>query len=497
MKSKPASQYSSLPRVLGRWMTTAIVIGTLIGSGVFKKPAAVAKDVPEFLPAMLVWVLGGVLLILGALALAEVAVLFPRAGGNYVFLREGYGRAFGFLWGWVEFWIIRSGSIAALATIFTESLCELLEYIAVPAGQQVAFWPRQYLTIATIIALAAVNIRGVRWGGTLQVIVTTVKIGSLVAISVLPFVSVLWTEPKPLPAEPVAPSWGVTNFLAATVGVIWAYHGWMNFAAIAGEVERPKRTLPFALFIGAGVIMALYLGANFAYHQSMTSHEMKNLPQTTSVLAECSRRWLGPLGGAAAAAVLMTSVFGALNGNIMVGPRLLFAMGEDGLAPASLQRLHARFQTPALAIAVLSGWSALMVLVVAVWIRNPLPVAELSMPNFLPFLYGGSTIPLKLDPNLSEKGAFDTITDFAMFGAIGFETLAVLSIFSMRRKWPDADRPYRCPGYPLIPAVYGLIMLGVWLNYFITKRIEAITAIVIIAVGVAVYCAFLRKSSPA
>ena len=130
---------SALPRVLGPWMTTAVVIGTVIGSGVFKKPAAVARDVPEFIPAMGVWVLGGLLALMGALVLAEVAVLFPRAGGNYVFLREGYGRAFGFLWGWVEFWIIRSGSIAALATIFTESLCELIQYLFLPEGRIVVF----------------------------------------------------------------------------------------------------------------------------------------------------------------------------------------------------------------------------------------------------------------------------------------------------------------------------------------------------------------------
>src|SRR5262249_54981171 len=144
-----------LKRVLGPWMTTAIVIGTVIGSGVFKKPAAVAEKVPEFMPAMGVWVAGGLLALIGSLVLAEVATLFPRAGGNYVFLREGYGRPFGFLWGWVEFWIIRSGSIAALATIFTESLCELLQYFFIPEGQQVAFWPRQLMTVSVILALAA------------------------------------------------------------------------------------------------------------------------------------------------------------------------------------------------------------------------------------------------------------------------------------------------------------------------------------------------------
>src|SRR5262249_36072712 len=163
---------------------------------------------------------------------------------------------------------------------------------------------------------------------------------------------------------------------------------------------------------------------------------------------ECSRRWLGPIGGAVAAAILMTSVFGALNGNIMVGPRLLFAMGEDGLAPTSMQRLHARFQTPALAITVLSGWSALMVLIVAVWLQQKLPALEFSAPNYVPAIADGDTILIKIDPNLPEKGAFDTITDFAMFGAICFETLAVLSIFPLRRKLPDVERTYRCPGYP-------------------------------------------------
>ena len=213
---------SALPRVLGPWMTTAIVIGCIIGSGVFKKPADVAKYLPDFLPAMGVWVLGGMLALIGSLVLAEVAVLFPRAGGNYVFLREGYGRAFGFLWGWVEFWIIRSGSIAALATIFTESFCELLEYLAIPDGQHVMFWPRQAMTVSVILGLAAVNVRGVKWGGTLQVILTTIKISSLIGIAVLPFVSVLWTEPRSRPVETPEPAsgWFITNFGLALIGLI-------------------------------------------------------------------------------------------------------------------------------------------------------------------------------------------------------------------------------------------------------------------------------------
>src|SRR4051794_22031171 len=171
-------------------MATALVVGTVIGSGVFKKPQAVSHSVPEVGLALAGWVLVGVLTLMGSLVLAEVAVLWPRAGGNYVFLREGYGRWAGFLWGWVEFWIIRSGSIAALASVFTESIHDLLrEARGVPNSEEVlSFWARQGMTAAVIATLALVNACGTRWGGRLQVVVTTAKVTSLVAIALLPFV---------------------------------------------------------------------------------------------------------------------------------------------------------------------------------------------------------------------------------------------------------------------------------------------------------------------
>src|SRR4051794_16716699 len=170
-------------------MATALVIGTVIGSGVFKKPQAVSRDVPEVGLALAGWVLVGLLALIGSLALAEVSVLWPRAGGNYVFLREGYGRWAGFLWGWVEFWIIRSGSIAALASIFTESIHDLLrEARGAPANAELlSFWARQAMTAAVIATLALVNACGTRWGGGLQVVVTTAKVSSLVGIAILPF----------------------------------------------------------------------------------------------------------------------------------------------------------------------------------------------------------------------------------------------------------------------------------------------------------------------
>src|SRR5207302_2253537 len=188
-KAAPTSQ-PGLVRVLGPVMGTAIVVGTVIGSGVFKKPQVVAENVPNFGIAILVWVAVGLLALLGALALAEVAVLFPKAGGNYVFLREGYGPLFGFLFGWVEFWIIRSASLAALATIFTESLHDVLrETVGAAKGSEVlGYWEQRGMTVAVILGLALVNVRGVRWGGGLQFFITAVKVGSLIAIGLLPFV---------------------------------------------------------------------------------------------------------------------------------------------------------------------------------------------------------------------------------------------------------------------------------------------------------------------
>src|SRR5207244_1394050 len=176
------------PRVLGPWIAPALIVGTVIGSGVFVKGRKIADNVPEFGLVMAAWVLGGVLALLGALALAEVAVMYPKAGGNYVFLREGYGRMAGFLWGWVEFWIIRAASLAALATIFTESLRDVLINPAfaqavglnsAEADSLLGFWPQKWLTVGVIVGLALVNVRGVRWGGYLQLFITLVKVVSL------------------------------------------------------------------------------------------------------------------------------------------------------------------------------------------------------------------------------------------------------------------------------------------------------------------------------
>lgn len=485
---------ASLPRVLGLWMTVAIVVGTVIGSGVFKKGKNVAENVPEFGMAMAVWVLGGLLALLGALALAEVAALLPRAGGNYIFLREAYGRWAGFLFGWVEFWIIRSASIAALATMFSESFHDVLKQSLYPGQKEIEvlpFWPRQLLTAAVIAGLAAVNARGTRLGAGVQFAITVVKVASLLFIIVLPFaVYAMVADPTyPPKAANLTPTWpgslwGMNwgAFGAALIGVLWAYHGWMNIAPIAGEVKNPGRTIPIALLTGVFILITLYCGANFAYYLIIPRTEMAELSNTT-VATEFCLRLLGPVGAIIASAIVMTSVFGALNGNLLVGPRLLYAMGQDRLAPHQLSELHARYQTPLLATAVLAGWSCLLVLFVGALTQYRLPMIPLGF--------------TELDMNVpAGKSPFDIMTDFAIFGAVCFETLGVASIFVFRYKIPPTpeNRPYRCWGYPVVPALYVAIMGAVLFNFFANpqQRTEALTGLGFIALGGLVYVIVFR-----
>jgi amino acid transporter len=458
---KESQSAPGLLRALGPLTATAVVVGTIIGSGVFKKPATIAAAVPDLGWALLVWVLLGTLALLGALALAEVAVLYPKAGGNYVFLREGYGRLAGFLWGWVEFLDIRSASIAALATIFTESFHDILRQTTNNGSPVLTMWGEVLLTVTVISILALVNIRGVKWGGVLQLLITLVKVGSLLGIMALPLV--LWgrvgdsaTE-VPRPERPIS----LTGFISALLAALWAYHGWMNIGPVAEEVRRPQRNIPLALLGGVGIVMFLYLGANVAYALVVPWGTLAAIPGDTSTVVVFSQTLLGPIGATVAAAVVMCSVFGALNGNILVGPRLLYAMGADGLAPRALHEVHPVYRTPAKAIAVLAAWSCLLVVGVAV--LKETEVLE------------------------KDKSAFDALTDFAMFGAVIFETLTVTTIFVFRRRRPNAERPYRCLGYPVIPALYLILPILILGNMFVAQQVEAAIGVGFILTGVLVY----------
>ncbi len=485
----------TLPRVLGPWIAAAVVVGTVIGSGVFKKGQNIAERVPESGLAIVAWILVGVLTLFGALVLAELAVLFPRAGGNYQFLKEGYGRLFGYLWGWVEFWIIRPASIAALVTIFTESLHDILKQAAGGTAEVLAFWPRQLVTCAVILVLAAINAAGTRVGGAVQFALTVIKVGSLVGIMVLPFASLAFVDqpthrPSTANFAPVWPTdwsavdWG--KFGAALVAVLWAYDGWRNIGPIAEEVRQPGRNIPLSLLGGVIILITLYVGANLAYYTVLPQPEMAALTGTP-VATEFCRRLLGPVGVAAASAAIMISVLGAANGNLLVGPRVLFAMARDGLAPQGLARLSPKTATPVTAVIVLAVWSVVLVLAFSALTRADVDLFDWSDP-----------VPGQFK---KPKDPFDALTDFAVFGAAGLETLMIASIFVLRRRFPQSTHPlpYRCVGYPVVPAVYILVMTAVLVNMFATpdQRNEAAIGMGFILSGAIVFGIFFGRRRPA
>jgi amino acid transporter len=482
MNSTPPTPHepAHLPRVLGPWMLAAIVVGTVIGTGVFKKAFAVSQSVPESGPAIGAWVVVGLLTLCGALALSEVAAIFPQAGGNYVFLREAYGRLFGFLWGWVEFWFLRVASCAALSAVFTESLHDVLKLALGTREEVLDFWSRQAVAAGVVAGLGLLAARGMRLGATVQFAVTCVKVGSLIAILLLPLIVIAFvtnppTRPDPARLQPVWPSeWSVSYlgaFAVAMVAVMWPYNGWSNAAAVAGEVREPQRNIPRG-FIGAVLLLiALYCSVNASYYLWIRGSEMAELSDTPVATAVATRA-LGSFGTLAASAAIMVSVFGAIAGNMLVGPRGIFALSRDGLAPVALSRIHARYETPLVATLLLTGLTVVFIFAVAGYARS-----------------GWASNP--------DKPPFDVITDFVVFGAGALETLAVASIFRFRSTHPPATvkLPYRCPGYPVVPAVFIVCMVAVLVNMFRAQqqRDEALIGLGFIVIGAVVYALVLRR----
>ena len=476
MNTPPDAPADPLPRVLGPWLAGAIVVGTVIGTGVFKKGRAVSEAVPESGYGVLAWVVVGLLTLCGAMALAEVASLFPRAGGNYVFLREAYGRAFGFMWGWVEFWFLRCASCAAVATIFAESLHDVLKRARGTDAEVLGFWDRQVVAAGVITLLGLLAARGTKLGAGLQLVVTSVKITSLMVIAVLPgLVLAVVADPPVRPSvsnlEPVWGGFNLSAFAVAMVAVLWPYNGWTNVAPIAGEVRDPQRNIPLAFVGGVGVLVLVYVSVNLSYYLTIPAREMATL-KDTPVAAEVCRRLLGPAGLLAASAAIMLSVFGTIAGNLLVGPRGVFALSRDGLAPGVFGRVHRRYETPHTAILLMTAVT-------------------------VGFIYAVAAYTTLRPPAAGDKPPFDVLTDFVVFGAGVFELLAVGTIYVFRYRHPDltAKLPFRCPGYPVVPALFLLPMVAVYLNMLATpsSRNEAVAGCAFIAAGAVLYTVAYRR----
>lgn len=453
-----APESSRLQPVLGLASAVAIVVGGVIGSGVFLKPEQVAEGAGGYFGLILtLWIAIGVVNLCGALALAELSAMMPHAGGSYVFLREAYGRPWGFAWAWAEFWVIRSGSTATLAAAMTVSLRQL----AATNGIILTTWTQRSIAIGTILGLAAINIVGTRWGGAVQNLTTAIKGAFVLFLACLPFFAI---GSEPVDNEALWPTLAQLGLLggigSALSGIMWAYDGWASLPNMAEEVHEPQRNVPRALIGGIIILIVLYAGANVAYHMTLSSRQIMDMDGNATAVA-AAKKLLPGIGERLTLAMMMVSVFGALNSNMLTGPRVLFAVARDHHFLRSLSRIDPRFGTPALAIGAVAIWSCVLIL-----------AGDLSR-----------------DP---KKPLYDVLSDYCIFGASLFYLASVLAVFVLRRSRPDAPRPYRAWGYPVLPSIFVVAYIAFLGFMFWAAQWECTMGLALIVAGLIFYAIFVR-----
>lgn len=448
-----------LTPVLGLGTALALVVGSVIGSGIFVKPGVIAREMGDFRWILLAWVVGGVLCLFGALSLAELAAMLPSAGGVYVYLRVAYGPLIGFLFGWNEMLFGKPASTGALAMIFAGSL-------ASGAGWEISERERVLVALVVIAAITAANIRGVRWGGWIQSLTTLVKAGFLALLALLPIGLVFAGRPVASWANytstfvPAAEgSDFLTRFGLVLLAVMWAYNGWHGITPVAEEIKDPSRNVVRALLLGIGLLVALYVGANIAYHGVLS---MEDIAQSGEHPAETYLgHLLGPGGSGAMSVVLVLSTFGAINSDLLTVPRITFAMGRDGVFFRGLGRVHQGYGTPAIAIFTQAVMAVLLLVGSALWVE--------------------------LNPAYNQATVFELLTNFVIFSASLFYFLTVLAVPILRWKHPDWPRPYRTLGYPWVPIVYLLVYVWFLSEVYSSRPFEAKAGMVLIGLGIPVY----------
>ncbi len=479
-------------RALGPWISTAVVVGSVIGSGIFLKPGNIAGESGQFGVIIGVWVFGGVLCILGGLCFAELATMYPHAGGLYVYLREAYGRPVAFLYGWTEVFFGKPASIGALSVAFVGSFSLALGGALSPAFQVL-------MAIGLIVAMAWVNIIGVLWGGRLQMVITIVKATFLGLVAIIPFILIPFASDTVDVANYSTTVVPKQSGLAAQIGVVllavmWAYNGWHGVTPLAEEVHEPHRNIPLSLFFGIGILIALYLAANFAYHGVLSMSEMKAAGDHAA--EEMLKKLMGQRGLAAMSAVIMCSTFGAINTNLLEAPRVTFAMGRDNVFFRALGTVHATFRTPAMAIFVMAAISIALVVTVAV-AKQMVIDPEAASPGATTE-YIDATAPQELLPlvifSLQNDSIFSLLTNFVIFSASIFYMLGVLAVIVLRFRQPEVERPYKTWGYPIVPLLFLIVYVWFMMQIYQSNPLESRTGLAFIALGVPVFFAYRYAS---
>ncbi|HEU0079815.1 MAG TPA: amino acid permease [Longimicrobiaceae bacterium] len=481
--SPPAdtSSESEFRRGLSLLDATMLVVGSMIGSGIFIVSADIARQMNSPGGLLMVWVITGLITVAGALSYGELAAAMPRAGGQYVFLREGLGHLPGFLYGWTLFMVIQTGTIAAVAVAFARFLGVFFPAVSpdlfasfgkvpVPGGEiELGLSPQRVVGIAVIALLTLVNMRGLREAKWIQNVFTFAKTGALLGLIVLgitigrnadaialnfshmfadttsgPQAASFLGLKMALPAVALA-------FGAAMVGSLFSSDAWNNVTFAAAEVRRPERNLPLALALGTGLVTLLYVLANVAYLMVLPLSAIQNAPQDR-VGTLAMQEMFGPVGQYLMAGAILVSTFGCINGLILAGARVYYAMARDGLFFERAGRLSPTTRVPVWALAVQGVWTALLTL----------------------------------------TGSYGQLLDYVIFAALLFYVLTMVALFALRRKQPDLPRPYRAFGYPVVPALYMVSALAIAVLLLVAKPEYTFSGLFIVLLGIPVYYLWRR-----
>jgi APA family basic amino acid/polyamine antiporter len=455
MSARPAPESAEAPelsRGLNLWDTSLLVLGLVIGGGIFLTPTSVAKAIPSESWILGAWILGGVLAIFGGLVFAEMGAMLPHAGGMYVYFRDAFGELPAFLYAWVAFWIIIIGSDAAVAVGFSTYLAVFfpalgndrvvasLGPLTISAGQLVA--------VALTLALSATHYVGVRQGARIQGVFTVVIVVVLLGIAAG---GLFVPAPAAGRAPAVPPPMALAAFGTALIGVFWTFYGWNEIVAVAGEVSNPRRNLPVSLILGTGLVTLLYVGVNAAFLKAIPAAEMATVAQPGAVGAS---RLFGPGAGLLVSLAIIAAAVGCVSAGLVPAPRVVYALAKDGLFPSAFARVHPRFRTPSFAIVVQAIWMSLLCL----------------------------------------SGRYDQLYTYATFFVILAYAATGIALFVYRRRAPHLPRPYRCWGYPVVPAIFVVTSLALAVNTVREQPVETLAGIGILVLGLPFYFALRRRA---
>ena len=427
-----------LARRLGLLDAILIVIGIVIGSGIFLLPNVIARNLPSGPAIIAIWIISGVLSLFGAFAYAELGAMMPATGGQYVYLREAFGPACAFLCGWIFLLAEIPGGIAFLSVGFS---IYLAQFIPLTSGARVL------VSLALITVLSAVNYIGVRESAWTQRIFTLLKIVGLVLII---GIALLSKQTSPL-ADASVHTFSYTGIGVAMTACLMAYNGWSHLSFVAGEVTNPQRNVPRSLAWGMGAVIALYVGANIAYMHVMTVPEIAATERVGAAVAE---RVMGPIGARLLSAIVLVSIVGAINGCILTGARFPFAQARDGMFFSRFGTVHPRFRTPAFAIVVQALWTGVLIV----------------------------------------SGSYESLFTYAILSAWVFYTLSVAAVWMLRRKAPHAPRPYRMWGYPYTLWLFLAVSIWFFADAIVNQPKASLIAVLLAAAGIPFYFFWSRKA---